>query len=183
MLSGEARVDPALAIEDVAGLLDERGWRYALAGALALSAHGFSRATQDVDLVVEREAQTCVVRGLEQLGYATLHVSDGFSNHLHPDPARGRVDLIYVDAATAAQLFAGCSHSVAVGSRRVPVPRAEHLVAMKVHAMKNDPTRTPRELADIHQLLTLPGLDRAEARGYFERAGLLERYLDLERFL
>jgi hypothetical protein len=62
-----------------------------------------------------------------------------------------------------------------------PVPRPEHLAAMKVQAMKNDPRRRLRELADIQFLLGLPGVDAREIRGYFERAGLLDRYDELDR--
>ena len=64
---------------------------------------------------------------------------------------------------------------------RVPVPRPEHLITMKVHAMKNDPSRTLRDMADIQFLLSLPGIDEAEVRAYFEQSGLLERYRDIKR--
>jgi len=56
------------------------------------------------------------------------------------------------------------------------VPRAEHLAAMKVQAMRNDPSRLMQDLADVQYLLRLPGTDRAEVRGYFEKAGLAEWY-------
>jgi hypothetical protein len=63
----------------------------------------------------------------------------------------------------------------------LPVPRPEHLAAMKVQAMKNDPGRTLQEMADIQFLLQVPGIDEVEVRGYFERAGLLERYHEIKR--
>ena len=60
---------------------------------------------------------------------------------------------------------------------------AAHLVAMKVFAMKNDPSRTFRELADIRFLMTIFGLKRDEVRGYFEKHGLAHRYAELEETL
>jgi hypothetical protein len=57
----------------------------------------------------------------------------------------------------------------------IAVPKPEHLIAMKVQAIKEAPERTWQDLADIGFLLQLPGVDRGEAAGYFERAGLLER--------
>jgi hypothetical protein len=63
----------------------------------------------------------------------------------------------------------------------LPVPRPEHLAAMKVQAMKNDPERTLREMADIQFLLSLPDIDEVEIRGYFERSGLLDRYHEIKR--
>ena len=42
---------------------------------------------------------------LESLGYETLYVSSGYSNHLHPLPFMGRVDFVYVPGDTAHVLF------------------------------------------------------------------------------
>ena len=61
--------------------------------------------------------------------------------------------------------------------------RPEHLAAMKVLAMKNDPARTFQELTDIRFLLKLPGVDADEVRDYFERHGLEERYSELQATL
>jgi hypothetical protein len=52
---------------------------------------------------------------------------------------------------------------------------------MKGHAMKNDPARTLQDLADIRFLLGLPGVDEDEVPGYFERAGLSDRFDELKR--
>jgi hypothetical protein len=49
--------------------------------------------------------------------------------------------------------------------------------------MKNDPGRAFKEMADIQFLMGLPGVDRDEIQGYFQDAGLLERFRDLERSL
>ncbi len=54
---------------------------------------------------------------------------------------------------------------------------------MKVQAIKNDRTRGLQDLADILSLLRLPEVDRAEARGYFERAGLTEEWDEVRRRL
>lgn len=43
------------------------------------------------------------------------------------------------------------------------------------------PERTWQELVDIGYLLTLPGVARDEARQYFEKANLLERWRELEQ--
>jgi hypothetical protein len=63
----------------------------------------------------------------------------------------------------------------------VPVLSAEHLAAMKIFAIKNDPTRTLAELEDIRFLLTLPGINRDEIRGYFEKHELGDLYAGIER--
>ena len=113
-------------------------------------------------------------------GFETLHRSEGYSNHLHQDPALGRLDVVYVDGDTAGKIFAEARPASLAGTA-VAVPKPEHLVAMKVHAMKNDPSRILQEMADIQFLMKLPGVDRQEIRGYFERAGQLERFDEIER--
>ncbi len=167
----------------VAGFLGARGSRVAVVGGLGLHGHGVTRATVDLDLVTEAEAQESLVGFLEAQGYETLYRSAGYSNHLHPDAELGRLDLVYVDAATAGSLFAGCLPRLQLGSLAALVPRAEHLVAMKVQAIKNDPSRELQDLADVQALLRLPGVDAAEVRGYFERARLLDRYDAIRRSL
>lgn len=165
----------------LAAFFQREGFRYAAVGAFGLHAYGLSRATFDLDLATESEAQPKLVVFLESLGYETLHRSPGYSNHLHPDPDLGRADFVYVSGDTSRLLFGGGGATLRLGEHRVPVPRPEHLAAMKVHAMKNDPSRTLQEMADIQFLLRLPGIDEEEVRAYFERSGLLERYLEIKR--
>jgi hypothetical protein len=166
----------------VTRFLDEHGVPYALAGAFALAAYGLSRATEDIDFVVDARAQHNLIAFLESLGYDTIYSSEGYSNHVHRLPAMGRVDCIYVRGSTATQLFEG-ARVVPLGGKSLRVPRPEHLAAMKILAMKNDPTRTFQEMADLQHILGLPGVDVKEVRGYFERYGLLENFDELRRIL
>jgi hypothetical protein len=145
--------------------------------------YGLPRTTLDLDLVVDSAAQEDLIRFLESLGYQTLHRSSGYSNHSHPDLSRGKLDFIYVRGETSDTLFAGCRRARGPGDLEVPVPRPEHLAALKVLAMKNDPARTFQEMADIRFLLSLPGVDRKEIRAQFERHGLEGRFDDLEKSL
>ncbi len=169
--------------QTIASFLEARGARVAVVGALGLHGYGLTRATVDLDLVTDAVARDELVAFLESQGYETLHRSPGYSNHLHPRPSLGRVDFLYVDAETGRRLFDGCTPRLTLGARTAFVPRAEHLAAMKVQAMKNDPRRELQDMADVQALLRLPGVDTAEVRGYFERAGLLDRYDAIQRSL
>jgi hypothetical protein len=168
-------------LETVAGFFERTGFHYAIIGAFGLHAYGLSRGTFDLDFVTQAEVQAQLVAFLESLGYETVHRSAGYSNHLHALPELGRVDMVYVSGETSDRLFRECRTMSGPGGRPIPVPRPEHLAAMKIQAMKNDPQRTLGEMDDIRFLLGLPGVDEQEIRGYFERAGLRERYDDLRR--
>ena len=52
---------------------------------------------------------------------------------------------------------------------------------MKVQAMKDAPERTWQDLVDIAYLFRLEGVNGDEVRGYFENAGLEERWHELTR--
>lgn len=168
-------MDVTRVLELVAPFFESRREPYAVVGGLALLAYGAPRATFDVDLLAPRSARDPLVHFLEASGFATLSVQPGFSNHQHADPVLGRVDVIYVAGATADAVFAGCSRRPITDTLDAPVPRAEHLVAMKVQAFAKDRTRYS-DLADLQYLLALPGLDADEARGYFAAAGIAEYF-------
>ena len=176
-------LDFARVFDDVASFLEAHGHPVVVVGGLALLGHGLARTTFDLDLLTGVAAREGLLGLLGGLGYEPLYVSAGFSNHAHRDPDRGRVDVVYVEAATARQIIKGASARLPLGSRVALVPRAEHLIAMKVQAMKNDPRRIPGDLADVHLLLGLSEVDREEARGYFVRAGMRERFDELVRSL
>jgi hypothetical protein len=165
----------------VSGFFEQNGAAFAVIGAFGLHAYGRSRATQDIDFVTQARVQPKLIASLENLGYETLYRSQGYSYHLHDDPSMGRVDFVYVEGETGRKLFERKGTTLRLWKISVPVPQAEHLVAMKVQAMKNDPERTLQEMADIGFLLTLPGIDQEAVREYFEKAGLVVVYEEIRK--
>lgn len=152
---------------------------YALIGAFALKAYGYTRATQDVDFIARQKDQKKIIANLESLGFETLYSSTGYSNHLHPLSGLGRIDFVYVKGDTAESIFKEAVRILLFDNLTVPVVRPEHIVALKVFAMKNDPDRALREMADIKELLSLPEINLQEVQKYFEKYGQMERYYDI----
>ena len=154
--------------------LEASGARWMLAGGFALAAWGSTRATADLDLVVVDGAKAALLPRLAGEGFETLFDSEGFTNLLHPDPALGRLDLIWVEGETSRILFAAARERAIPGGPTVPVPAPEHLVEMKVRAIRNRPMRVFRDAEDLRVLLGLEGIDQDAARDAFVRAGLAE---------
>jgi hypothetical protein len=169
----------SLVIDRLATWLRNEQVPFVLGGGLALQAFGYARFTADVDLVVPLRFQRRVIEYMEAEGYETLYCSEGYSNHLHVRSDFGRVDFIWVNESTAEQLLKSARPMV-IQSSTLPVPRAEHLIAMKLQAIRNDPDRRLRDLADIRHLVRIQGVDQNEVRDYFERYGLLEDYDDVK---
>lgn len=154
-------------------------FRVAVIGGVALGAYGNPRMTLDLDVATDAGAQDALVAFMESQGFITLHRSPGYSNHRHAQ--RGRVDFMYVRGDTADRLFGSTTELPGPGGNPIPVPKPEHLIAMKVQAMRDAPERGLQDLVDIAYLLQVDGVNREEARGYFIRAGLEERWNELTR--
>lgn len=178
------RYPPGVQFDEVlrtfAAFFERESIRYAVAGGLALQAWGSPRVTHDVDFLVDGARRTDAMTFAESLGYETTYASEGYSNHEHRSAALGHVDLIYVYGSTAETMFAGAIRRKAVGVE-LPTTRPEHLVAMKVRAMKSAPMRVLIDAPDIGFLMTLPMIDHDVVREYFSQHGLLKIYDELQK--
>ncbi len=153
---------------------------FAMVGAFSLHAYGLSRSTADLDFITELRCQEGLVHFLEGLGYETIYRSSGYSNHVHPISSMGRLDFIYIYGKTAETLFSETKKTLELCGCKVPVPRPEHIIALKVLAMKNNPSRTFQEMADIQFLMDLPGIDDSMVKESFKKWGMLERYNEIK---
>lgn len=173
-------------IEAVAGeiraFFESRNEPLYVVGAVALVALGIGRQTEDLDFLARKSFSSAVIEFMERSGFETLHRSPGYSNHLHPEAARGRVDFIYSNDETIERIGAQ-AREVVVGDLSFRAPSPEHLAAMKIVAMKNDPKRTWKDLRDIHLLMSLEGVDLEEVERQFEKHGMLERYEQIKETL
>jgi hypothetical protein len=82
------------------------------------------------------------------------------------------IDVMLVDDQTFSKMFSRSSVQK-VGTVEVRVPTASHLIALKLHAVKNNPRRELKDLGDAVELLR-HGKDvvsRDELREICERYG------------
>jgi hypothetical protein len=157
--------------------------RWMLVGGFAVAAWGSARTTLDLDILVDDAARTQLLARIVGEGFEASNDTDGFTNLEHPDPALGRLDFLWVDGLTRDRLFAEAVSRTGPDGLAVLVPSPEHLVAMKVKAIKNKPIRVLRDSEDLRVLLNRPEIDQDQARETFERNGLLELYDRLKALL
>ena len=155
--------------------------RYVLIGGLAVKAWGGGRPTKDIDFAVDREHQQSVITFAESLGYETIYSSNGYSNHVHTDSSRGRIDFMYLAGETAERIFAAARVRSVFDEAGAPVASPEHLAMMKAVAMKNFPHRALFEGEDVRVLLSVPGIDLKAVRDYYAKHGLLDLFDAIER--
>ncbi|MCA9735259.1 MAG: nucleotidyltransferase family protein [Deferribacteres bacterium] len=154
---------------------------YALIGAFALHAYGYTRATKDIDFLVQEKHQNKIVSYLEKIGFQTLHCSEGFSNHFHSF-GKTRIDLVYVDEQTANILFSAASPKLIMGDLSLKTVSPKHLVTMKLFAVKNDSSRKFKEFADIREMLKQKAIDNLTLKEVLKSQNMEKYYEEITGF-
>ncbi len=152
------------------------GARWAVIGGVAMNAYGHARNTFDVDIVAESVYRVGILDGCAKSGFRVLHDVPAFSNLLHDDRDLGRLDFMWLDEITGSRIFRAARVLSVPDGPDVLVPAPEHLVAMKVKGIQNQPTRVFRDATDIQHLLRIPDLDDNQVRESFAKADLMDLY-------
>lgn len=159
----------------VAADLESLRRRWALVGALAVSARAEPRFTRDIDLVVavtdDRDAEG-LVRDLQTRGYHVQAVVEQeavsrlATARLIPggeDDGGVVVDLLFASSGIEPEIAAAAELLEVLPGLRVPVATTGHLIALKVLA-RDDRTR-PQDRLDLAALVAAPErADIQEAR-------------------
>lgn len=148
---------------------------FLLIGGNAMRLHGHLRNTMDVDVLVPESALPDWHTFLAARGYTVFHETDAFVQFEKAQESGGLpVDLMCVSQDTWTKLRSAAVLSD-VGGREIAIPRPEHLIALKLHAIRSPGRkRTDQDWDDIHQLIRLHDLDPKEP--VFKE--VIERYAD-----
>jgi hypothetical protein len=156
--------------------LDELGIAYSVAGALALGAHGYVRATVDVDILLSREGHRILRERCVGLGYAPPFPG---SRSLRDTNTGVRIEFLISgdfpgDGKPRPVSFpdpAGAAIEIA-GMRYLPL---EKLIELKLASGITNPNRL-KDLADVQELIKAirPTRDLADRLNPFVRDKFLE---------
>ena len=121
-------------------------------GGHALAAHGVARQTVDVDCLIAVENRQAFDAHLRDGGFERQGETENFARYSHPSDIVPDVDVLFVDASTFDKLHAG-GIALQRGSIKLQAPTLPHLIALKLHAIRNNPAREAGDLGDIARLL------------------------------
>ena len=159
--------------------LEDAGIGHALIGGLALSVHGASRATIDLDLLADGHRDADVDALVRARGYECLYRTENVGNYLSADRAKGRIDFLFVHREYGRAMLERAAANSVLG-QRIRVVDAADLIGLKVQASSSDPRRRARDMVDVERLLASADVDLERARLYFrlfEREGELDALL------
>jgi len=153
--------------------LARRELPFLLIGGRCLEAYGYVRNTRDLDLLVRLPDFDRLGVALREFGYIRTAETAIFSRWRSSDPVVEDLDLLYVDPTTFEKLDRDAVTMV-LGDVSVSVPSVRGVIALKLHAMRNQPERRIRDTQDIQEILRLHPREVAleELRALCERYGL-----------
>lgn len=156
-------------VKAILGALNGAEVRYLIVGGLAVVAHGYVRATVDIDIVISLEESNarCAMKALTDIGYRPLVPVEAmdFANekirkmwrdekHMivfqmrNPDRDSTRLDVFIQEPFVFSDELAQAKWEEVAGIR-APVLRLERLLQMKRESGR------PQDLADVEQLMLI----------------------------
>jgi len=146
-------------LDDLTNLSAAQGIDFILCGGHAVNAYQVIRKTGDVDVVVRERDLRRWRDGLVALGYAVFHEDPAFLQLSPPTAAEWPLDLLVVDDATF-ETMQREARPFTFGAVSCLIPSVEHLIAMKLHALRfSGEQRVRKDGIDVVELAEANGID------------------------
>jgi hypothetical protein len=124
---------------------------FLIIGGYAVGAHGHTRSTFDVDFLVRQVEREAWMKRITVAGLQLFGETRAFAQFSQPKGGDG-LDLMFVDEPTFDRLWTQ-SEERSFGLKRARVPCLDHLLALKLHALKQAlPHRTSKDAEDVEML-------------------------------
>lgn len=135
---------------------------FLLVGGFAVNHYKVGRGTRDVDFLMTEEnydqkARQILIEG----GYQEFRRERVCARLKNNAPFFMTVDILFTDPDTMKEMLEN-SQAVTVHGEPFKVPSLEHLIAMKLHALKQSPGE--REYKDLLDILELIRMNRIDVR-------------------
>ncbi len=123
-----------------------------LIGGQALASRGYQRLTLDVDFMVTEEDYEKLKPAISSRGYSEVVRTNVAAKWQAGSPDLIDIDFMFVDPETFKAIKKD-STMEDYQEGKFLVPKAEHLIALKLHAIKQQPQK--RELKDLNDVIQL----------------------------
>ena len=162
-----------------------RKLRFLVIGGLAVNHYGYSRETSDLDFFISQNDRSQWMELLKHFGYSSHNDGGNFIQYNPPAQNAWPVDLLLVQEKTFAPILAASQQADFFGVK-TRVPSLEHLIALKLHALKNTRmSRFLKDFLDVEYLIRINQLDikSKNIHELFEKYGTPDLYDKISRSL
>lgn len=131
-----------------------------LIGGFAVNYYKYTRQTADVDFLITNEDFQKILVLLESAGYRVDYSREVFARLISTKSSLLMdIDFMFVDGETLAKIIKD-SQKTSIGGCEFRVPSLEHLIALKLHAVKYNPRpRLTKDIPDIVNLIIINKLN------------------------
>jgi hypothetical protein len=155
-----------------------RELEFLIIGGLAVTLHGYSRDTADLDLLIPKERRDQWLELFSRLDYKVFHDAGAFIQLTPPKEGAWPVDLMLVSEKTFRQMYVAGLEKDLYGVMMC-IPKLEHLLALKLHALTHGRIhRYLKDYLDIENLIRINHVDlKSETMlELFRKHGTMELY-------
>jgi predicted nucleotidyltransferase len=156
---------------------------FLIIGGYAVMAHGFVRATEDLDLLAQRSERQQWRQLLEEMGFSVHNEAATFLQFNPPPQARLPVDLMFV-ADDVFERMRVDAQKLSLEGTQFGVVSLLQLIALKCHAIQHSKKlRVLKDTEDLIRLIAINRLDlnEPELRATIIKHGNQEFYEKLKR--
>lgn len=159
-------MDLKIVLNTIKQLFDAENIEYALIGGLAVGGLGYSRFTNDIDLMVHEDDRDKVKSLLQAKGYSVFSENAEFLQFQGPCP----IDIQIARRPISKKML---TDALVLPGLPVKCLRAEDIIGLKIQAYANNPKREFKEKADIQALIEVHGtsLDWLRIKDYADVFG------------
>ncbi len=129
---------------------------FILIGGFAINFYKYTRQTVDIDLLIKEEDFQKTLDLLKAVGYKLDYSQEVFARLTsNKSPLMMDIDFMFVDEETFSKIIKD-SQKTSIAGCEFRVPSLEHLIALKLHAVKYNPKlRSTKDIPDIINLIRI----------------------------
>lgn len=136
--------------------------RCILIGGFALNSYKVTRQTLDVDFLITKEDFNKLIPILEKDGYTLDYNQEVFARLKNNELGIFDIDFMFVEKETFEKICKEAKE-IKIANQKYIVPSLNHLIALKLHAIKYNPkVREYKDLPDIINLIRINEVDYME---------------------
>ena len=133
-------------------ILMETGVPLLIVGGAAVQIYGFSRFTKDFDCVAASDREAELATAMSKAGFDELVRNALVVRHRHSVHSDWIVDTLLANPETFGKMWAA-RREIRLATLSLTVAAPLHIASMKMHAMKQNPSRELFDLPDVVELL------------------------------
>jgi predicted nucleotidyltransferase len=143
----------------ISAISQHKGVPFVLIGGFAVNYYKVTRQTADIDFLITENGFKKISNLLEKEGYKEDYRQKVFTRLTTNSDYLVDLDFMFVDRETLSKIINKGSE-IKIAEQKFIVPSLNHLIALKLHSIKNNPKlRMNKDLPDIIELIKVNKID------------------------